>query len=93
MVSKLIAGKATPHAKLLPSFDCIGAAGVQDGAGVAHCLSGLCGFVAQILFGKLFGKENFGQPLAGNFSGGLYGQHEFAVWISVVVHSVKCRRK
>lgn len=83
---------AAPDAPLLTGGDGIVEAGLSEGAGGAEFLSGLDGFDADFRVWEIFREEHLWQPLARYFPDCGDFEQQFAVWMSVVKHTLDCRR-
>jgi len=88
VVSKFGSGEAAPNAELLGSVDGVVAAGIQEGTFSAEGLSRVGGLCAEFGVFDVLREEYFWQPFARYFTHARNFEHEFAVWMSGVEHTL-----
>ena len=88
MVSEFTGGEASPNAELLHSVGGVVPAGVYEWTVGAEGSSGFDGLVAEFGIFNVLREEYFWQPFARYFTHARNFEHEFAVWMSEVEHTL-----
>ena len=88
MVSEFAGGEASPNAELLHSVGGVVPAGVYEWTVRAEGSSSFYGLPAEFGIFNVLREKHFWQPFARYFTHARNFEHEFAVWMSVVEHTL-----
>ena len=88
MVSEFAGGEASPNPELLHRVGGVVPAGVYEWTVGAEGSGGFYGLLAEFGVFNVLREKYFWQPFARYFTHARNFEHEFAVWMSVVEHTL-----